>query len=160
MLNNSTAGFADGNLIISHEINENNNIYVSAYISGDQFRLDSDTLYTYSNRNANIKWKHVFNNKISGVLTTGVDHYQFGIASSVNPVNAYQFNFDVDQVYGRADFDYAINTKHDVDFGITTVHYRLQPGTIAPNSSQSLVIKNAVEQEQGLESAIYAGATI
>ena len=157
MLNNSTAGFADGNLIISHEINENNNIYVSAYISGDRFRLDSDTLYTYSNRNANIKWKHVFNNKISGVLTGGVDHYQFGIGSSVNPVNAYQFNFDVDQVYGRADFDYAINTKHDVDFGITTVHYKLQPGTLEPNSNQSLVIKNTVEQEQGLESAIYAG---
>ncbi|HVX25586.1 MAG TPA: TonB-dependent receptor [Parafilimonas sp.] len=154
---NSTAGFTDANLLISHEINANNNIYVSAYISNDRFRLNSDTTYTYSNRNANIKWKHLFNNKISGVFTAGVDHYQFGIASTVNPVNAYKFDFNIDQIYGRADFDYAINTKHDVDFGITTVHYKLQPGSFVPNSSQSLVVKNTVETEQALESAIYAG---
>jgi hypothetical protein len=142
MLNNSTAGFADANLLISHEINSKNNLYINAYISGDRFRLGGDTLYKYSNRNANIKWKHVFDNKLSGVFTGGVDHYQFGISSTVNPVNAYKFNFDIDQVYGRADFDYAINPKHDVDFGITAVHYKLQPGTLEPGGSQSLVIKN------------------
>jgi hypothetical protein len=157
MLNNSTANFADANLIISHEINSNNNLYISAYISGDRFRLDSDTLYTYSNRNANIKWKHIFNNKFSGVLTGGVDHYQFAISSTVNPVNAYKFNFDIDQIYGRADFDYAISTKHDLDFGITTVHYKLQPGSLEPNSDQSLVVPDKVETEQGQESAIYFG---
>ncbi len=157
MLNNSTANFTDANLIISHEINSNNSIYVSGYFSTDKFRLDSDTLYAYSNRNANIKWKHIFSNRFSGVLTTGVDHYQFDISSTVNPVNAYKFNFDVDQIYARADFNYAINTKNDVDFGITTVHYKLQPGTLEPYSDQSLVVKNTVEQEQGLESAIYAG---
>jgi hypothetical protein len=157
MLNNSTANFADANLIISHQINSNNNLYISAYISGDRFRLDSDTLYTYSNRNANIKWKHIFNNKFSGVLTGGVDHYQFAISSTVNPVNAYKFSFDIDQIYGRADFDYAISTKHDIDFGITTVHYKLQPGSLEPYSDQSLVIPDKVETEQGLESAIYAG---
>jgi hypothetical protein len=154
---NSSAGFTDANLIISHEINANNNIYISAYISNDKFRLNSDTDYTYSNRNANIKWKHIFNNKFSGVFTAGADHYQFAIGSTVNPVNAYKFNFDIDQVYGRADFDYALNTKHNIDFGVTTVHYKLQPGTLAPNSAQSLVVKNTVEAEQGLESAIYAG---
>jgi hypothetical protein len=138
MLNNSAAGFADANLIISHEINSNNNLYINAYISGDRFKLDGDTVYKYSNRNANIKWKHVFNNKVSGAFTGGVDHYQFGINSTVNPVNAYKFNFDVDQIYGRADFDYVINTKHDVDFGITAVHYRLQPGTLEPTVNNRL----------------------
>jgi hypothetical protein len=154
---NSSAGFTDANLIISHEINSNNNIYINAYISSDRFRLNSDTLYAYSNRNGNIKWKHIFNNKFSGVLTGGADHYQFSINSDVNPVNAYKFDFNIDQVYGRADFDYAVNTKNDVDFGITTVHYKLQPGTLSPNSAQSLVNKNTVETEQAFESAIYAG---
>jgi carboxypeptidase-like protein/TonB-dependent receptor-like protein len=154
---NSTAGFTDANLIISHEINSKNNIYISAYISSDNFKLNSDTEYTYSNRNANIKWKHIFNNKFSGVFTGGIDHYQFAIGSTINAVNAYKFDFSVEQVYGRADFDYVINTKHDVDFGITSMHYKLQPGTITPTSDQSLVVKNTVETEQAFESAIYAG---
>ena len=154
---NSTAGFTDANIIISHEINTNNNIYITGYISNDRFRLQSDTLYTYSNRNANIKWKHIFNNKFSGVLTAGLDHYQFAISSVLNPVNAYKFNFDIDQVYGRMDFDYALNTKHDLDFGITSVHYKLQPGTLSPDGDKSLVVKNTIESEQSLESAVYAG---
>jgi hypothetical protein len=118
---NSSAAFVDANLLISHEINSNNNLYVNAYISGDKFRLNSDTLYAYSNRNANLKWKHLFTNRFSGVFTAGIDHYQFAISSTVNPVNAFKFDFDLDQVYGRADFDYALNTKHDLDFGISTV---------------------------------------
>lgn len=157
LLNRSSAEFTDANLIVSSDINANNSIYVSGYFSSDRFKLSSDTLYTYSNRNGNIKWKHIFSNRFSGVFTAGVDHYQFAISTTVNPVNAYKFDFDIDQVYGRADFEYALNTKHDIDFGVTTVHYKLQPGTLTPNSDQSLVVKNTVEQEQGLESAIYAG---
>jgi hypothetical protein len=157
LLNRSSAGFTDANLVVSSDINAHNSIYVSGYFSTDRFKLSSDTLYNYSNRNGNIKWKHIFSNKFSGVFTAGADHYQFAISTTVNPVNAYKFDFDIDQVYGRADFDYALNTKHDIDFGITTVHYKLQPGTLVPNSDQSLVVKNTVEQEQGLESAIYAG---
>jgi hypothetical protein len=157
LLNRSAADFTDANLIVSSDINANNSIYVSGYYSSDHFKLSSDTLYTYSNHNGNIKWKHIFSNKFSGVFTAGADHYQFAISTTVNPVNAYKFDFAIDQVYGRADFNYAINAKHDIDFGVTTVHYKLQPGTLNPNSDQSLVVKNTVEQEQGLESAIYAG---
>jgi len=160
MLNNSTAGFTDANLIISHEINAKNNLYFSGYISDDRFRLGNDTLYKYSNRNANLKWKHNFNNKITGVFTGGIEHYQYAISSDANKVNAYRFNFDVGQVYAHADFDYVISTKHHVDFGFSTIRYKIQPGTLEPNSDQSLVAKNAVEKEQGWESAIYAGDNI
>jgi len=160
LVNSSSASFTDANLIISHEINANNNIYISGYLSNDRFRFGSDTLYKYSNRNANIKWKHIFNNKISGVFTGGVDHYQYGITSTLNKVNAYKFNFDVGQLYARADFDYAVSTKHNVDFGFSTIRYKLQPGTLEPNSDESLVVNKTVQQEQGWESAIYAGDNI
>lgn len=154
---NSTADFTDANFILSSNINSKNSIYVNGYFSNDRFRLQSDTLYAYSNKNANIKWKHIFNNKLSGILTAGLDHYQFGISSVLNPVNAYKFSFNIDQIYGRLDFDYALNTKHDLDFGVTSVHYELQPGNLSPDGKQSLVIPNTVQNEQGLESAIYFG---
>lgn len=160
LVNSSEASFTDANLILSHEINANNNLYISGYISSDRFRISNDTLYTYSNKNANIKWKHNFNNQFSGVFTGGVDAYEFGISSSANPVNAYKFNFKIGQAYGRADFDYTINTKHDLNFGLTTVRYQLQPGTLVPDNEKSLVIKKTVEQEQGWESAIYLGDNI
>ena len=56
---NSSASFYDANMIISHEFDAKNNLYVTGYISQDKFSLNSDTLYQYSNKNANIKYKHI-----------------------------------------------------------------------------------------------------
>lgn len=75
---NSSAGFYDLNLNISHEFDAKNNLYLTGYLSQDRFRLNSDTQYKYNNKNANIKFKHIFNNQLYGVFTAGIDAYQFG----------------------------------------------------------------------------------
>src|ERR1700744_5225982 len=91
----SSASFYDANLDISHQINEKNNIYITTYLSQDKFRLNSDTAYGYRNRNANIKWKHNFSNKLYSVFMAGIDDYQYDVSSTANPVNAYKLNFEV-----------------------------------------------------------------
>ena len=40
---NSSAGFYDANLRLTHEINAKNTLYLNGYISNDRFRLNSDT---------------------------------------------------------------------------------------------------------------------
>lgn len=154
---NSTADFYDFNVNISHEFNEKNDLYVTAYASRDKFRLNSDTSYQYNNKNANIKWKHIFNNKMFSIFTTGLDYYKFENGSTANPVNAYNLSFDIKQANFRADFNYALNPKHTFDFGLTSILYKLHPGTYTPNGKSSLVAGDTVEAEQALESAIYVG---
>ena len=63
-----------------------NDIYINTYTSNDNFKLNSDTTYAYGNKNANIKWKHNFNNKLFSVLTTGIDQYQYSISSTGSPL--------------------------------------------------------------------------
>jgi len=154
---NSSANFYDVNLILSHEFDPKNNLYISGYLSQDKFKLNSDTLYKYANKNANIKFKHIFNNKFYGVFTAGVDDYQFAISSTQNPVNAYKFSFQIGQATFRADFNYALNNKHTLDFGLTSLLYKLHPGSYEPNDKQSLVAIDKIQPEQALESAVYLG---
>lgn len=153
----SNASFYDFNLGISHQVNEKNNIYINGYISHDDFKLNSDTTYSYSNKNASIKWKHNFNDKLYGVLTGGIDRYQYNVASYKNVVNAYKLGFDVNQVNAKADFTYYLNRQHTVDFGISSIRYKLDPGNYGPNNPKSLVAPDNVEAEQALESAVYVG---
>ena len=94
---NSSASFYDLNLGISHQFNEKNTIYLMGYMSKDNFKLNSDTTYAYSNKNANIKWKHNFNNKLYSVLMAGIDNYDYSVASTANPVNGYKLDFGVTQ---------------------------------------------------------------
>jgi hypothetical protein len=154
---NSSASFYDVDLHINHEINAKNNIYLTGYLSKDQFRLNSDTLYKYSNRNVNLKWKHIFNNKFNAVISVGYDSYQYSISSKFNPVNAYQLAFDINQTNFRSDFAYTLSSKHTLDFGINSIYYKLHPGSFTPEGTHSLVAPDIVPPEQGLESAAYLG---
>ncbi len=153
----SIASFYDVNLNISHEFNAKNNLYITGYISQDRFRFNSDTLYKYSNKNANIKYKHIFNNKLYGVFTAGIDNYEFAISSQQNPVNAYQFSFDITQSNFKADFNYSPSTKHTIDFGLSSILYKLHPGSYQPDDPKSLVVSDVIQPEQALESALYLG---
>ncbi|MGZ3766132.1 MAG: TonB-dependent receptor [Mucilaginibacter sp.] len=153
----SSASFYDVNLDISHQINEKNNIYITGYVSNDKFRLNSDTAYGYSNRNGNIKWKHNFNNKLYSVFTAGIDDYQYNVSSSANPVDAYKLNFAVKQTNFKADFNYYLNSKNTLNFGLSSIYYNLNPGDNEPNGAKSLVVPDVVAPEQALESALYLG---
>ncbi len=154
---NSTAGFYDVNLSLHHTIDEKNSLNLSAYMSHDNFRLNSDTLYNYGDQNASLRWKHLFNNKLTGVLTGSVSKYAFSINSNSNPVNAFNLDFTIQQVNTKADFSYVLNAKHVLQGGIGSIYYKLRPGNYQPAGDQSLVVPDVMPDEQGRESSIYVG---
>ncbi|HEY8894193.1 MAG TPA: carboxypeptidase-like regulatory domain-containing protein [Niastella sp.] len=151
----SKASFYDVNLNISHQFNKKNNLYITGYLSRDKFNLNSDTAYSYSNRNISVKWKHTFSNKLTMVLTGGFDHYDYSIGSDKDSLFAYKMKFDINQYNFKSDFNWYINANHTIDFGISSIRYRLSPGTYEPNSKTSLVAKDVMETEHALESAAY-----
>lgn len=153
----STASFYDLNLNLTSNFNPKNTLYVTGYLSRDRFKLGGDTLYKYGNQNAIVKWKHMFNSRLYSIVSGGFDRYDYSVSSDKVAVNAYKLSYDISQAHFRAEFNYNPNNKHSFDFGIHTVHYTIHPGVFEPTSAQSLVAYDKVPQEQGLESAIYAG---
>ena len=151
----SKASFYDLNLNISHEFNKKNTLFVTGYLSSDRFNLNSDTVYGYSNKNISLKWKHIFNNKLNALITTGYDRYEYGINSKKLPLSAYKLGFDINQTYFKAHFNYYLNNKHTLDFGLNSLYYKLHPGSYQPVGSKSLVVPDELSAEQALESALY-----
>ena len=114
-------------------------------MSNDNFKLNTDTLYKYGNRNVNIKWKHIFNNKFYGLAVAGWDHYQYNISSDQNPVNAYNLESSISQGSFRTDFNYSPDNKHALSFGLNSIYYKIKPGSFYPKGSQSLVIPDNLQ---------------
>lgn len=152
---NSRASFYDVNLNISHQINKKNDLYLTGYLSQDHFNLNNDTTYGYGNRNLGVKWKHIFNNKLFSLISTGYDRYQYSIWSQENPVNAYKLGFDINQLYFRTHFNYFLSSSHTLEFGVSTLRYKLHPGEYTPRGKQSLVLGDTLQAEQALESGAY-----
>src|SRR5215203_7169164 len=149
------ASFNDGNLSISHRMNQKNDFYFTGYFSNDRFNLASDTTYNYSNRNVSVKWKHNFNSKLLSYFTAGYDQYKYGVFSEANKVNAYTLSFDINQANFKADFSYLLHAKHNLNFGVHSILYKLHPGSFVPRGKESLVATDVVAPEQALESALY-----
>jgi hypothetical protein len=153
----SKASFYDLNFDLTHQINDKNTLYVYSYLSNDNFKLNSDTTYNYSNKNIALKWKHTFNNKLYSVISAGFDRYQYGLQSDGNPINAYKLNFDINQSNFKTDFNYYPNNQHTITFGLSSIYYRLHAGDFEPSGNESLVRPVTVPVQQALESAFYLG---
>lgn len=154
-LRNSSASFYDLTGNLTHKINDNNSLYLSAYGSKDDFRLNNDTTYTYQDQNGSLKWKHLFNNKLYGVLTTGFSDYRYAVESAKNPVNAFKMDFEIRQVNAKADVSFFPTSQHTLNAGLSAIRYAIDPGNIGPLGDQSQVAVDKLEKERGMESALY-----
>ena len=156
-LKNSSATFYDLYGKISYDLNDKNSIYVAGYISDDEFSLNSDTIYSYSNESASLQWKHIFGNKFYGVFSGVYSGYTYDVSSNNNEVNAFEMDYSIKNINGKIDFSYFPNSNHKIDFGISSIYYGLEPGSLNPSGENSLTNPILLENEQGVESSIYLG---
>ncbi|SFB56262.1 TonB-dependent receptor [Algoriphagus aquimarinus] len=156
-LNGSKITFYDINANIQHNLNEKNTLELTTYFSKDNFRFDPDTSYSYQNMNFALGWKHFFNDQLEGRFTVGSDNYQFGIIGEDNPLNSFDFGFDVQQLFLRADFEYRKNEKHIMKFGVHGIQYTLNPGSNKPYGPESIVIEKNLDEENAREVSVYFG---
>lgn len=155
----SDASFYDINVGITHEINDNNTLFFTGYLSSDQFKLNSDTIYKYANKTATLKWKHTFNSKLHGVLAGSYSGYNYSIESDAEAISSFRMKYDIQQWQGKADFNYFYSPKNTINFGASAIKYNLNPGSFLPTGSESLIKPDIIDSEQALESAVYIGDT-
>ncbi len=155
--NKSSASFYDFTANLTYKINEKNTIIANGYLSQDQFKLNGDTTYQYSDKNASVKWKHVFSQKLFGVFTGSWSKYNYTISSDRNPIDAFDMKFNIRQANLKADFTYFFNPKHTITGGASSIMYRLSPGSFLPRGEESKVKPDIIQNDQGIESALYVG---
>jgi len=154
---NSRASFYDVNLNVNHTLNAKNNFYAMGYTSGDRFKLNNDTTYSYRNYNWNLKWKHIFSNKLYGVISGGQDHYKYDVSSEGSKIDAFKLGFSINQAHLRTAFTWSPSNKHQVEMGFNSIYYQLDPGFYLPNSDSSIVKPKELQHEQAIEHGFYIG---
>ncbi len=93
--------------------------------------------------------KHIFSNKFTGIFTGGYDRYAYHISSEKNKINAYKLGFDINQFNVKADFNWYASPEHQIDFGTSTIRYKLNPGNFEPVGKESLIVADEVATETG-----------
>ena len=154
-LQNSAASFYDLNAVLAYDFNPHNSLLATGYLSHDRFRLASDTVYSYRNTVASLKWKHDFSQKLQGVLTGAYSHYDFDLNTTRNPYTASTFAYSINQTSLQGDLNLLANQHHVLDGGASSLLYNTAPGTQQALGDQSLLLPTTIQHERAVESAVY-----
>ena len=153
-LKDNSAYFYDLNLKTNFEINENNQLFLSGYFGRDVFKLNENFNSSYGNSSGNLRWNHVFNDKIFSNLSVNYSKYDYQLE-----INAFEFDWisQIDNYNVKYALSYYINNDITLDFGINGIHYLFNPGIISPTSETSGINYLKLDQKTAIEGGVYAG---
>ena len=154
-LKDDKISFYDFNLKTNYEINQNNRIYLSGYFGRDVFNLSKIIKNEYGNASGNLRWNHVFNDKLFSNLSLIYSKYDYQIILDFVELDwiANIKNYNL-----KYDFGYYINEKLKLDFGLSGILYNLNPGEVKPTSESSPINYLKLEQKRAFESGAYVSA--
>jgi hypothetical protein len=153
-LKNSRASFYDLNAKLTYDINKNNKIDFSAYTSHDDFRFNSDTVYSYNNNIFALRWRHFFSSRFLSSISVNNSSYNYDISSQIPATEAFVLSHKINSTEFKSDFNWFLG-RNEVNFGLDLSRHTALPGSYLPGTDSSLVIPNTIEKEQAWEGALY-----
>jgi hypothetical protein len=154
-LRKSSASFYDVVVKYNHKLDAKNKIKATAYYSKDAFSITSDSLYGYSNRLVSLQWNRTFNDKNVGSLIFTNSQYKFDIDFDGQTNTDFELGYTITETEAKLHLDYQANKKHTFSYGLASKLYKVEPGTIGPKGSESIVTPLTLPEERALESAVY-----
>ena len=154
-LNNSEAFFYDGNIKYNHQINDENKIAISGYISNDRFSISSDSIYKYQNRMFTLHYDRRLSDRRNATLVLTNSNYNFNIDYKSNLENNFESGYQINETNAKLDFQHSLNDRHNLNYGISSKYYQISPGFIEPSGENSSIASLRLNKERGLESAIW-----
>ena len=156
-LKNSQASFYDIIAKYNHKINENNDLKISGYTSKDLFSITSDSIYSYTNNLASLKWDHKFNDKSKASFIFANSQYKFDIDfdSETKPDENFNLAYKINESEAKIKVKYQFSDTHQFDYGISSKLYVVNPGNFKPIGSNSIFEPTVIPKERALESALF-----
>lgn len=150
--NKNSAYFYDLNTKLSYNINDNNSVYVSGYFGRDVFSLNNSFVNTYGNSVFNLRWNHLFSNKLFSNASLIYSDYYYGLR-----LDFIGFNWDsgIKNYNFKYDFKYYLNDKTKLNFGLNSIYYDFNPGKIEPTNNSSGINPDQLDKKYAFEPAVY-----
>lgn len=150
--NDNSAYFYDLNTKLSYKLSENNNLYLSGYFGRDVFSLNNSFVNTYGNTVVNLRWNHLFNDKLFSNLSLIYSDYYYGLT-----LDFVGFNWDsgIKNYNLKYDFKHYVNNKTKLFYGVNAIYYDFNPGKIEPTNSSSGINPDQLDKKYAFEPAVY-----
>lgn len=153
--NKNSAYFYDLNTKLNYKFNKSNSLFLSGYFGRDVFSLNQSFTNTYGNSTLNLRWNHLYSDKLFSNLSMIYSDYYYGLN-----LDFVGFNWDsgIKNYNLKYDFKYYLSNKIKLNYGANTIYYDFNPGTIKPSNSTSGINFNQIEKKYAFEPSVYLDA--
>nr|MBP6550703.1 TonB-dependent receptor [Flavobacterium sp.] len=132
--NDNSASFYDLNAKLNYKLNDNNSLYISSYFGRDFFNISKEFKNTYGNSTFNLRWNHLFSDRHFSNLSAIFSDYYYGLTfSSVG----FDWQSSIKNFNFKYDLKYYLNDKIKLNYGLNSIYYKFNPGTIKPVDENS-----------------------
>ena len=155
--NDNVAYFYDLNTKVSYNINEKNRLFLSGYFGRDVFSIADSFSNNFGNATVNLRWNHLFSNKLFSNLSLIFSDYYYGLE-----LNFVEFDFDsgIQNFNLKYDFTHYLTDNLKLQYGLNGIYYKFNPGEINPTTPTSGINPFKLTEKFALENAAYADAEI
>lgn len=147
--------FYDFNAKLNYKLSENNNLFLSGYYGYDYMNFNDALINDYGNTFINARWNHIFSDKLFSNLSAIYSDYDYALRikyaglKGVTEIKNYNFKYD---------FKHYVSNALTLDYGLNSIYYNFNPGTITPFDSFSSVNPEQLEKKYAWENAAYISA--
>ncbi len=153
--NNNKAYFYDLNTKLNYKLDKNNSLYASGYFGRDVFSINNSFINIYGNSVLNLRWNHLYSNKLFSNLSLIYSDYFYGLELDFV---GFEWNSGIQNFNLKYDFKHYISNKLKLNYGINNTYYRFNPGEIKPNRNDSGILPRKLIDKYANEFAAYVDA--
>ena len=153
--NDNKAYFYDLNGKFNYRLNDKNNIFLSTYFGKDVFGISDNFVNEYGNTVLNLRWNHLFSDKIFSNLSLIYSDYFYGL---ILDFVGFEWDSGITNYNLKYDFKHYLNDKFKLSYGINNIYNKFNPGEIIPNREDSGIQPEKLIDKYANEFAVYLEA--
>ena len=152
---NNSAYFYDLNTKLNYKLDANNSLYLSGYFGRDVFSLNKSFTNIYGNATLNLRWNHLFSERLFSNLSLIYSDYYYGLDLDFV---GFKWDSGIKNYNIKYDFKNYISDKFKLNYGINGIYYEFNPGTIQPSDADSGINFDQLDKKYAFEPALYINA--
>ncbi len=153
--NDNTAYFYDLNSKVNYRFNEKNNLFLSTYFGKDVFGISDNFVNKYGNNVLNLRWNHLFSDKLFSNLSLIYSDYFYGLTLDFV---GFEWDSGITNFNLKYDFKHYLNNTFTLNYGINNIYIKFNPGEIIPNRPDSGIQPEKLIDKYANEFAAYIDA--
>lgn len=147
--------FYDLNAKLNYKLNDKNSLYLSGYFGKDDMNFNKALMNQYGNALFNLRWNHIFSDKLFTNASFIYSDYNYGLQIKFAGID---WKSDIKNYNFKYDFKHYLSSKLNLSYGLNSIYYQFNPGTIKPFDETSPVNPDQIAKKNAFENALYISA--